>query len=325
MARDLELRLIGAPVPDGEIAAKDLAALAGALQELMTRVSRDVVGSVGPGRTKRFIEEFAQLRLRYVGDGSTTLTFTRGSVDKLDIDLPEYETADRRFWETVNAIGQDMRPDWVSEPVAESAGRFVTAMRDAAPRSTLRDSDHAPVEIESSRIRPETWTAKRVATTTRMEARGRLEMVNLRSHEFRVRDDVGQAVDLLHVRDDTHAAQHVGQWVIAEGDGVFLADGLVALDNAGITLVDDPAKGLEHDDLVTLEDLLAGAPGPDPSGGIDLSDDEFAAFLEAARQRFVQTTQSLTLMRPCTRSADEWDTPCTRRTTQVTGGSPRAR
>jgi hypothetical protein len=34
---------------------------------------------------------------------------------------------------------------------------------------------------------------------------------------------------------------------------------------------------------VSREEILASAPGPDPHGGIDLTDDEFAEFMKAIR------------------------------------------
>lgn len=282
MTRVLELRLIGAPVPSGEIPAKDLAALAGALQELSTRIGRDIVNAPGPGRTKQFMEEFAQLRLRAVEPGSTLLTLSKGPTDKLDVDLPEQEAADDRFWDIVDGIKDDKRPDWATDLIAESAAKLVTAFRDAAPRVALSDSVHSAVEIESDRIHVETWTSKRVQTEAQMEARGRLEKVDLRSHEFRVRDDVGQSIDLKHVADDVDAAQHVGKWVIAVGEGILASNRLVALDNVSITLVDDPARVMADDEILTLEEILESAPGPSLTGGIELTHDEFAAFLEAA-------------------------------------------
>lgn len=283
MTRDMELRLIDAPVPSGEITAKDLAALAGALQELSTRIARYTVHTPGPGRTKQFMEEFAQLRLRAVEPGSTVLKFNRGPTDKLDIDLPEQKAADDRFWEIVAAIKEDRRPDWATDLIAESAARLVIAFRDAAPRVSLSDSAHPAVEIDSVRIHIETWTSQRIQTGTRMEARGRLEKVDLRSHEFRVRDDIGQSVDLKHVADDIDAARHVGKWVIATGGGVLASHRLVALDNASITLLDDPAINIADEEILTLAEILESAPGPNPGGGLDLADEEFTAFLKAAR------------------------------------------
>ncbi len=283
MTRDLELRLIDAPVRSGEIIVKDLAALTTALQELSTRIGRDVVNTPGPGRTRQYMEEFAQLRLRAVEPGSTVLRFSRGPTDKLDVDLPAQKTADDRFWEIVDAIRDDKRPDWATDLIAESAAKLVTAFRDAAPRVALSDSAHSAIEIDSARIHVETWTSKRVQADMQMEARGRLEKVDLRSHEFRVRDDVGQSVDLKHVADDVDAAQHVGKWVVALGDGILSSGRLVALDNVSITLVDDPARAMTDDEVFTLDQILDSAPGPSLSGGMDLTDEEFAALLEAAR------------------------------------------
>ncbi|MBM7519073.1 hypothetical protein [Nocardioides nitrophenolicus] len=283
MTKDLEVRLIGAPVPDGEVVVKDLAALATALQELATRVGRDVVNTPGPGRTMRFMEEFAQLRLRSVEAGSTILRFSKGPADKLDVDLEQHERADERFWQVIEAIRADERPEWASDLIAESAARLVTALREAAPRALIGDAAHEAVEIESAAIHAETWTTRRVATGIVMTAKGRLEKVDLRSHEFRVRDDVGHAVDLKHVADDLPAAHLVGQWVLATGEGVLASGQLVALDDVTITRLDDPATRFEDVDVQDLDEILASAPGPDPDGGVDLSEEEFSSFLEAAR------------------------------------------
>ncbi|MDQ6521971.1 hypothetical protein RB608_00080 [Nocardioides sp. LHD-245] len=282
MTKDLELRLIDAPVPAGEVVVKDLAALTTALQELTTRIGRDVVNTPGPGRTMRFMEEFAELRLRAIEPGSTVLRFAKGPADRLDVDLEQHRMAEGRFWEIVEAIRADSRPAWVTDLIAESAGKFVAALRDAAPRASLSDADRRSVEIESSEIHVETWTTPRELTDTVVTARGRLEKVDLRTHEFRVRDDVGHAVDLKHVDDDLPAAHLVGQWVLATGRAVLVSGRLVALDDVTVERLDDPARVFEDHEEMDLDEILASAPGPDPRGGIDLSEDEFVSFLKAA-------------------------------------------
>ncbi len=284
MSKEIELRLIDAPVPDGEIIVKDLAALTTALQELTTRIGREVINSPGQGRTKQFMEEFAQLRLRSVEAGSTVLVFSKGPTDKLDVDVPEQQVADDRFWEIVKAIAEDQRPEWVTDLIAESAGRLVDALQVAAPKAVLRGPSRDDVAIDSAHIHAEIWSSKRLQTGTVMTAKGRLEKVDLRSHEFRVRDDVGQAVDLKHVEDDVSVALFVGQWVVARGTGILLSSGrLVALDNAVIEPVTDPASSLPEPIETDLQSILASAPGPNPDGGVDVSDEEFDAFLEALR------------------------------------------
>jgi hypothetical protein len=284
MMKEIELRLVDAPAPSGEVAVKDLAALATALQELTTRISRDVINAPGPGRTKQFMEELSQLRLHAVEPGSTVLRFSKGPTDKLDVDLPEQAVADDRFWEIVRAMGEDRRPEWATDLIAESVGKLVNAIQAAAPTVILGAPSRADVRVVSSAVHVETWTLMRVHTGADMTAAGRLEKVDLRSHEFRVRDDVDQAVDLKHVKSDTAAAQFVGQWVVARGEAVVLDSGrLVVLDNASVSPIDDPAAEHMGHSVTTLDEILAGAPGPDIDGGIDLTDDEFGAFLEAAR------------------------------------------
>lgn len=102
MIRDIEFHLEGAATPSGEIAAKDLVAIVSALQELVMRVSRDVVASTGPGRTARHMEEFAQVRVSGIRPGSTVLEFHMGPTDTLDVEVPAHEAADRRLWEGVH-------------------------------------------------------------------------------------------------------------------------------------------------------------------------------------------------------------------------------
>lgn len=285
MTTEIELRLIDASAPSGEIAVKDLTALATALQELTTRISRDVANTPGPGRTMQFVEELAQLRLRGIEAGSTVLQFSKGPTDKLDIDLPQQATVDDRFWELMRAIGEDRRPDGVSDLIAESVAKLVSAFQAAAPTVILAGASRGKVQISSAATHAETWLPKPVHSSAVMSAAGRLEKVDLRSHEFRLRDDVDNTVDLKHVENDAVAAQLVGQWVTAQGTGVLHASGrLLALDNAQVKHVDDPTAGYLGGQVVPLEEILASAPGPDPDGGIDdLTDEEMAAFLKALR------------------------------------------
>lgn len=284
MTTEIELRLVDAPAPSGEVTVKDLTALAAALQELTTRISRDVANTPGPGRTKQSMEELSQLRLRAVEAGSTVLRFTKGPADKLDVDLPEQAEADERFWDVVEAMAQDHRPDWVTDLIAESVGKLVNAVHAAAPTVILAAPLRPEVRIVSSAIHVETWASARVQTGAFLTAAGRLEKVDLRSHEFRLRDDVDNTVVLRNVENDAAAAQLVGQWVKAQGIGMLHTSGrLIALRDARVFQIDDPAAEYLGGRVVSREEILASAPGPDIDGGVDLTDEEFAAFLEAAR------------------------------------------
>lgn len=281
---EFELRLIDAPAPSGEIAARDLAALAVALQELTTRIGRDVAGTTGPGRSRQHTEESAQVRLRSVAAGSTVLEFVKGPVGKLDIDLADETLADDRFWDVMAGIGQNRKPEWMTDLVAESAGKLVNALRSAAPRVAFSAPDRPTIEFDPAAANVEVWLSEVVRTTDLAHVHGRLEKVDLRFHDFRVRDDVGFSVELRHVIDDADAARLVGQWVMAEGGATFNSAGrVVALDNVRVHEVVDPGAPYVGRYVVSVEEILTSAPGADMAGGLDLTDEEFEDFLRAAR------------------------------------------
>lgn len=53
----LELRLVGLPVPDGEIPLAQLADLASHAQQLALRTARALVDAAGPGSSQRYVGE----------------------------------------------------------------------------------------------------------------------------------------------------------------------------------------------------------------------------------------------------------------------------
>ena len=284
MTSEFELRLIDAAAPNGEIAAKDLSGLASALQELTVRIGRDVAQTPGPGRTKQYVEEFSQLRLRGLDAGSTVLQFAKGPANKLDVAIPEQELADNRFWEVIAGIADNRRPDWVSDLVADSANKLINALRAAAPRAELSSDFRSTIGITAAALQSEIWSPSGDRLGGLTQIHGRLEKVDLRSHEFRVRDDVDQAVELRHVENDLAAGQLVGQWVVAEGQSVLQQSGrLVALDNVRIHRTDDPAAAYLGRHVVPLDEILSTAPGADLGRGIGPTPSEFDEFLRAAR------------------------------------------
>jgi len=284
MIKQIELRLVGASAPSGEITLRDLSAISAALQELVTRLSRDAADAAGPGRSRQYVEEFAELRLGAIEHGSTVLQFSKGPTDKLDVEVPGLAEADDRFWEILQAIGADQRPGWVSELIADSAGKLTAAIRTAARTIVVASPSRQEIQIESSNAHLETWTAARVSAGGVGTAAGWLEKVDLHSHTFRLRDDIGNTVALRHVADDAAAARLVGQWVRAEGAATLSPTGRVTtLNDARVFETVDPAAEFVGRRVISLEQILASAPGPDPNGGIDLSDEEAADFLRTIR------------------------------------------
>lgn len=283
MPRTVELRLVGAPLPAGQIAVTDLAAIGSALQELTTRIGREVLGASGPGRTKRFMEELSSLRLQQLTSGSTVLSFVKEPLEKLDVDLPQIREADNRFWEIMRAVSENHRPPWVPDGIAQSAAKLISALKNAAPVAILGDASDIEVQIDCAEVRAEMWVREFSLLNGVADAVGLLEKIDLRSHDFRVRDDIGQAVELKHVLNDANAARLVGHWVIAHGEGTVDASGrVVSLSNVTIESVVDPAVAYLGGEVAKLDEILASAPGPDFGGGIALTDEEFDDFLRAS-------------------------------------------
>lgn len=284
MIKQIELRLVDGSAPSGEITLKDLSGIAAALQELVTRLSREAADAAGPGRSKQYVEEFAELRLDAITAGSTVLKVSKGPTDKLDVEVPGLADADDRLWDILGAISADQRPEWTSTLVAESAGKLAAALRGAAPTTVIASPARADVRIDASQIHLETWAVNRVTAAGSGTAAGWLEKVDLHTHTFRIRDDVGNTVELRRVIDDKAAGRLVGQWVTAEGDATLSPSGrVVVLSNARVLETGDPGAEFLGGRVVPLDEILASAPGPDANGGLDLTDEESAEFLRAIR------------------------------------------
>lgn len=285
MAVEYELRLIEGRSATGEILLADLAAIAGPLQELSTRVARALVRHEGPGRSRLAVEEAATLRLRGVEPGSTRLRLTRGP-DVLDIATDLDRGIDDELWRVLEGIAADRRPERISDLVAASAGDLVQALRASCALVEVRNErrDRA-LRIRTEHSHRETWTADVPVTADEIVAvTGRLEAVDLRSHRFRLRDDIGRTYRLHDVRDAATAARHVGEYVVARGRALRAAeDTLMGLEAPDLSVPADLGvkAGIPSD--VSLTTILASAPGPDPEGGLDLTDKEFDSFLRAVR------------------------------------------
>ncbi len=87
---------------------------------------------------------------------------------------------------------------------------------------------------------------------------------------------------LPKVFDDSKAGALLGAYVTVMGVPERDSAGrLTQLLDATIEAASDPLRGSGLHEVMSVEDILASAPGPDIDGGIDLTDEEFAPFLEA--------------------------------------------
>lgn len=281
---DLELRLVGARAPDGEIRFADLVAIASSLQELSLRITRTCVSAERLGRPNDVVQEFAQLRLRGLTKGSTRLLVSRGPSDTLDIDPSELRDLDRKFSEVIEGVGRDQRPAWLNDSIAESTEEFVKALQSSAHVVEARFADVGrTVRIKTESIHRETWRrSSPTVSPSEVVVSGKLEAVDLRSGKFRVVDDVGNRIALDDVPDAEGTAHLINQRVRATGPA--------ARDDADrIRVLHAPV--VEEDALPdawcsrTTADLAAelAKPGPTFGAGVELTDEEYADFLAVVR------------------------------------------
>jgi hypothetical protein len=111
---------------------------------------------------------------------------------------------------------------------------------------------------------------------------GRLEMVDLGKHRFRIADDVGNQITLDHVEDEAAVSSLIGQRTSATGLPTRDPQGrVVSVSAPALERVDDPTgwDGLTN----TPWQFPPDTAGPDPFGGADFDDDEWDAFMSAVK------------------------------------------
>ena len=280
---DLELRLTGTAVPDGEIGLSDLAMVANTLQGLATRIGRYLAGQQGRGRTPGAFERVTRLRLRGLQAGSTRLAIAYGEPDVLPIDVGAEEVTTRLFWDVLTGIGSDQRPEWVSAPVSRSALALIDALAQTADTVEVRRADGEYVRLRPDAVRRDIWiTSGTTVTDEETAVTGRLEAVDLKAGKFRIRDDVGNSIDLDDVVDAEAVAPLIGERTRAIGLGVLGARGqLKSL--AGATVERAPLPSAWVPGQLVDWSVALGAPGPDPNGVEGFSDEDVEEFLAGVR------------------------------------------
>lgn len=281
-----EFRLVDADAPAGEIDVDDVVAILQRLQELATRVGRIETQAAERGRPARVLTEVAKLRLAGLRSGSTVIEVKRVEDDeRLDFDLAHEAGFDARFAEIIEAIGDDVRPSWASDAIAETAGELVGALRKAAPRIEFAAGGRLRRTFDTATIHRETWRSPAVrAEQSAVEVIGRLYAVNLKSHRLQVQDDLGNEFALPNVADDDAAAALIGRYVSVYGRPERDSRGRIAhILNATIEEAPALPGSPGTREAVPLEAILASAPGPQPGGIAGLTDAEVDAFLEMLR------------------------------------------
>lgn len=133
-------------------------------------------------------------------------------------------------------------------------------------------------------LRRETWkAAEQEPAEETVTLVGRLEAVDLKSGHFRVRDDVGFTYSLPKVADPLTAGKLIGGYVAvkgrperdANGRPAKVVDAVIAPHQmpAGVVVGAVPS--------MSLDKIIASAPGPKLGGVPGLTEEEAESFFEA--------------------------------------------
>jgi hypothetical protein len=278
----LTFRLQETTSPPGEIALADLAAVGRHLQELATRVSRWVADIDRPGRSTAVVEQAAALRLTGLRTGSTVLEVARGPSGLLDFDVPFEESFDNRFWSMIVAIGADTPPPDAPQRVRESVVALIDALEHAAGRVEVTRTNGARIDFRPADRERDVWVAPgRVVSEDTITVSGTLEMIDLASLRFRLRDDVGNPIPLDGIADPMAARTLLGLRAEATGHPVHDSRGrLTAIAQAALARSLVPEAWLMR---VNDDSWMTPIDGPDVDGGVDFEDNEWHSFLSAIK------------------------------------------
>lgn len=283
MSAEFEFHLKGASAPDGQLDADHLLAIVSSLKEVATKIGRAETDAEAVGRPPVRVHRVARLLIGLAPGTTTVLARRVGAGDgALDFDLPDEEAFDARFQALIEAIADDDRPSWVSDSLSIAAEGLAAALQQAAREVEFKVSGQPRRSFRSVGIHRETWHVVASQDRASVTFIGRLYAANLNTHRLHVQDDVGNRVALPEVLDDTSAGRLLGNYVTVVGSPTHNSDGrLTEIVGATIEAAPDPLDGLGVPDSVSVEGILASAPGPAPDGGLHLTDEEAESFFDA--------------------------------------------
>ncbi|MDO5682373.1 MAG: hypothetical protein Q4G46_06060, partial [Propionibacteriaceae bacterium] len=272
MTRQYQFRLEGHASAPGELLASDAIALIRAFKDLAYRLTRSVADRPGLGRANSTIEKLSTVRVS-LREGSTRLMFAVGDIDAI-VD-PFADLVDRDFAAIVHGMATGERPTGIADSVAEAVDRLVVGLSTSAPVVTIDVPGHGSTMLHTKNLTRTPWQREHTVANEAV-LHGTLEMVDLRSSNFRLRDSVGNAIDLMDVVDPDEAAHLVGERVTVSG---FFVAGVGThrhrMENPRIIAGVDAASRLRLAPTPELASVIAEARTVPTAPPLDLSDDEF--------------------------------------------------
>ncbi|MDN5724968.1 MAG: hypothetical protein L0G99_03405 [Propionibacteriales bacterium] len=282
MTREIEIRLIGHQSADGELMAADAINLISSFRELAYRLTRSVVERPSLGRAPGTVERLAAVRVA-LRPGSTRVVFVVGDEAAL-LDPPVTDAVDETFWSIVEGVAENKRPDGVSDGVSDSVDDLVSALGKAAPQVEFRIAGRPSRFIRTATMSREPWRRRGREVTDEASLHGVLEMVDLHSSRFRLRDLAGNSVDLVDVVDALSVAHLVGEQVIAVGP-LAVGQGTQhhRMEGPKIAVPEDLAARLGQAPFPNLGEMVQAAQQLPAVAAVDLTDEELDEFLAEIR------------------------------------------
>lgn len=278
-----EIRIQTTHEAKGEIRFEALGTLTTALQALQTRIGRHLVDRGGAGRTSAIVDSLTTLRMTGLPEGSTKILARRGDDTALDLDLPLGQDLDGRFYELINSIAEGRRPEWATDLLAEAASKVGDALVGVDGTAIFEFPGRGSVALDSTHIDASVWKDRTAPKSAEADVVGILEAVDLHVGRFRLRDDISHTFVLPAVANAAAAYPLINTRVRARGLARRTDTGTLAFEpGAELAAVELPAAWFPGRSA-SLEDVMRSAPGPDPGGCVDLTDEEFDVFLAAVR------------------------------------------
>lgn len=283
MSTQFEFHLKGVAAPDGEMRADHLIALIQGLAEVASKIGRAETDAERVGRAPRRVKRVATLSIG-LAPGSTRVLARRAGAGEgaLDFDLADEQAFDRSFAALVESIALDRRPEWVSDSLSLAAADLTAALQQAATEVDFKVDGQVRNAFRTDATRRETW---HVAVGTGEEAVtfvGQLFAVNLHTHRLQVQDDVGHSIGLPKVTNDATVGHLIGSLVSVRGAPEYDAHGrLVQIHRATVTAAPPAFADGDTSSSLSVEQMLAGAPGAEPGAIEGLTDAEADAYFAA--------------------------------------------
>ena len=221
--RNYELHLEGLATPSGQISFHDLVSLGSSLQLVATRIARQLLDAERQGPAPDLVDRMGEIRLRGVRDGSTTLVLEIGEDGALPLIGDEADQFVGRFEETMSAVSENRPPEWASPAVRQSVSKMIKSLRTVGAQQATWSSptrEHRRA-VRQTMVVPDlddtVWLVTAEHESETVKVSGKLDLVDLRTGRFRVRDDVGHDVRLEEVVDVDAASRLIGQRVTVTG------------------------------------------------------------------------------------------------------------